>query len=149
MLQDLENELNEIKNYQLVKYHMPNIKFNKNKNIFKMKNISKSDKKKNNNIDNLCLLNKRLSQKYKSLYKDYCSNSHQKFGFKKSLKKINERMYYKSIRKNILEEYDTEEIKKKFKLTEYIVFQRARQALLLQKEKEKCLDIMDSTYKMY
>lgn len=149
LLQDLENELNEIKNYQLVQYHMPSIKFNKNKNIFKMKNISKNDKKKNKNMDNLCLLNKRLSQKYKSLYKDYCSNSHHKYGLKKSLKKINERMYYKSIRKNLIEEYDTEEIKKKFKLTEYIVFQRARQALLLQKEKEKCLDIMNSTYKIY
>ena len=144
LLHDLESELNEIKNYQLIQYDFPNIKNVKSmrnkgeKDIFK----NKLEKNKNMNMSNICLLNKAISEKYKSLYNDYYKNNRNIKKMKKSLKKINERLYYKNIRKNLIEEYDIEEIKKKFKLTEYIVLQRARQAMILENEKEKCLDII-------
>lgn len=148
LLQDLESELNKIKNYHLVQPNLPYTRCSNNSTKYNnCDNKISCENDKNNNMKNICLLNRRISQKYKSLYKDfYNNNNNNKIGVKKSLKKINERMYYKNIRKNIFEEYDTEEIKKKCKLTEYIVLQRTRQALLLQKEKEKCSDIFGNKF---
>ena len=136
LMHGLEDELNEIKNYQLVQYHMSN-KSNKNlKNNNDLNSPQKSEEN-NKNMKNICLISRGISQKYKSFYNDYYTKyNHSKNELKKkSLKKINERMYYKTIRKNFIQEFDTEEIKKKLKLTEYIVLQRVRQALMLTKEK--------------
>lgn len=132
LVKDLENELSEIKNYQLVKYNLIN---NNSKNIKNKctKNTlqNKEEKSKDLNMSNICLVSKGISQKYKLLY-NYSYNNSKVEPKKISLKKLNERMYYNSLRRNLSEEYEIDEIKKKLKLTEYIVLQRAKQAFLFQ-----------------
>ena len=134
LVKDLENELSEIKNYQLVKNNLIN---NNSKNINNKydKNglETKGEKSKDLNMRNLCLVSRGISQKYKLLY-NYSHNSSKVEPKKISLKKLNERMYYNSLRKNLSQEYEIDEIKKKLKLTEYIILQRAKQAFLLQNE---------------
>ena len=134
LVKDLENELSEIKNYQLVKYNLINNN-SKNKNNKYTKNAleSKKENRKDLNMSNFCLVSKGISQKYKLLY-NYSYNNSKVEQKKISLKKLNERMYYNSLRKNLSEEYEIDEIKKKLKLTEYIVLQRAKQAFLIQNE---------------
>ena len=137
LLDNLEGELNEIKNYQLVQYNIPN-KNNKNlRNNYDLNNHENTIEI-NKNMKNICLISRGISEKFKSFYNDYYNKNNliKNEIKKKSLKKLNERMYYKNIRKNLNEEFDIEEIKKKLKLTEYIVLQRAKQALKLIKEKE-------------
>ena len=134
LVQDLENELNEIKNYQLVKYNIINNSTKNLKNKYK-KNIfeNKDENSKDINMSNICLVSEGISQKYK-LLSNYFNNNKKAETKKKSLKKINERMYYNCLKKNLSEEYEIDEIKKKLKLTEYIVLQRAKQAFLLRKK---------------
>ena len=137
LIQDLENELNQIKENKIKKSNILKLKYINNKYITpKNKKIIEVDKNKN-----ICLLNKNFSQRYEFLNSD---NSNNKVKIKKkSLLKINDRMYYNNIKKNIFEEYDLDDITKNLKLTEYIFLQRARKALSLKKEKEKYSDIMN------
>ena len=58
-------------------------------------------------------------------------------------------MYYNTIKKNPIEEFDMDKIRKNLKLTEFIVLQRARQTLMIQKESQKYSDIMNSKCKKY
>ena len=102
-----------------MKYNLINNN-SKNKNNKYPKNAleSKKENSEDLNMSNLCLVSKGISQKYKFLY-NYSYNNRKVEQKKISLKKLNERMYYNSLRKNLSEEYEIDEIKKKLKLTEY------------------------------
>ena len=53
------------------------------------------------------------------------------------MKEINNRMYYDIINKNKNDEYDREEIKKRSKLTEFIVMERVKKKYLLENQNNK------------
>ena len=143
LIKSLEKELNQINDN---KFSTDNILLDlHNKNNKKKKNITKYNFDFNENIKNICLMNRNLSQKYKS----FCDQNDKTEKKKKSLRKINERMYYNSIKKNPIEEFDMEKIRKNLKLTEFIVLQRTRKTLMIQKESQKYSDIMNSKCKKY
>ena len=144
IVKDLESELNHINDKKFSTDNLlGDIQIKKDK-------INKSNIKynfdSNENIKNICLLNRNLSQRYKDFFSQNDKNEKKK----KSLRKINERMYYNSIKRNKpIEEFDMEKIRKKQKLTEFIVLQRTRQTLMIQKESQKYFDIMNSKCKKY
>jgi len=136
IIKDLENELNQVNDNKFSNDYI----LRKNKNYKKNKYNIKYNFDSNDRIKNICLLNRKLSQRYKSFF-SLNDNTEKK---KKSLRKINERMYYNSIKRNPIEEFDMDKIRKKQKLTEFIVLQRTRQTLMMQKESQKYSDIMNS-----
>ena len=143
IIKDLENELNQVNDN---KVSTDNILGDLNsKNYKKNKSNIKYNFDSSVRIKNICLLNRNLSQRYKELF----SQNNKREKKNKSLRKINERMYYNTIKKNPIEEFDMDKIRKNLKLTEFIVLQRARQTLMIQKESQKYSDIMNSKCKKY
>ena len=143
VIKDLENELSQVNDNKVSSDNI--LSDLNNKNYKKNKSKIKYNFDSNDRIKNICLLNRNLSQRYKGFF----SQNDKKEIKKKSLRKINERMYYNSIKKNPIEEFDMDKIRKKQKLTEYIVLQRTRQTLMIQKEIQKYSDIMNGKCKKY
>ena len=54
------------------------------------------------------------------------------FNRQKHIKEINDRMYYNNMKKKYLDQGFSDEIKRKLKLTEYIIVQRAKKKMFLE-----------------
>ncbi len=83
---------------------------------------------------------KEFKEKYKALVVEKNRKLLKQLDKLDHLKKINDRLYYDNFKKSRLMEFDRNDIKKKLKLTEFVVMQRAKKLLLFQKVKESLDD---------
>ena len=123
LIQDLESEIKQIILKKSDKLEEYNNSFIKKQEI--IKNIDK-----NKYIPNLCLLSQGFKEKCQ-INIDKKNKKIIKYMNKQNyLKKINNRLFYNTIKKNKSEIFDRDEIQKNSKLTEYIVMERAKKYLL-------------------
>ena len=123
LIQDLESEIKQIILKKSDKLEEYNNSFIKKQEI--IKNIDK-----NKYIPNLCLLSQGFKEKCQ-INIDKKNKKIIKYINKQNyLKKINNRLFYNTIKKNKSEIFDRDEIQKNSKLTEYIVMERAKKYLL-------------------
>ena len=90
---------------------------------------------KDNNkfVPNLCLLNEDFKEQY-----DYLINKENRkllnnYNKSQHIREINDRMYYNNLKKKYQMQGFNDEIKRKLKLTEYIIVQRAKKKFFLEK----------------
>ena len=123
LVNELETNLQKIQNERAEKLNMLR---------GGVKRLKKYDIKDNNKyVPNLCLVNQDFKQQYeliidkenKKLMKNYNRSQH--------IQEINDRMYYNNIKKRLTDQNFTDEIKRKLKLTEYIIVQRAKKKKFL------------------
>lgn len=130
LIKDLESELKQVnveKSERLEKYNSAFMK--------KLDLINIIDK--NKYIPNLCLVSKDFKEKYKNKVDKKNRRIVKYMNRQEKMKEINNRMYYDIINKNKHAEYDREEIKKRSKLTEFIVMERAKKKYLLENPNNK------------
>ena len=130
LIKDLESELKQIKVEKSKRLEKYNSAFMKK---YDMVNIID----KNKYIPNLCLINKYFKEKCKKNVDKKNRRIVKHINRQEKMKEINNRMYYDIINKNKNDEYDREEIKKRTKLTEFIVMERAKKKYLLENQNNK------------
>ena len=124
LVNELEKSLEQIK-------AEGNIKINKLNSLKSPQKFEIVDK--NKYVPNLCLLNDGLKEQYKYIIEKENKKLRKSYNRQLHIKHINERMYYDNVRKrNNVQSY-TDEIRRKLKLTEFIIVQRTKRKLFYQK----------------
>ena len=131
LIQGLEEEFKSIQREKMEKIE-------KNNNIWNPQVVHDPKEDiidKNKFIPNLCLssqvVNSRLMNKVEKNKQQLLNRLNKQ----KRIKEINQRMYYSSILKDNC--VDIEEIKRRKKLTEFIILERAKKQIALENEKKK------------
>ena len=88
-----------------------------------------SIKDKNKLLPNLCLVNEDFKGQYEYLINKANVKLQNNYNRQKLIKEINDRMYYNNLKKNYMDQGFSDEIKRKLKLTEYIIVQRAKKKI--------------------
>ena len=98
----------------------------------------KTFKIKDNNkfVPNLCLTNQDFKEQYEYIINKENKKLMENYSRYQHIKNINDRMYYNNIKKRFTEQNFTDEIKRKLKLTEYIIVQRAKKKMFLSQFKK-------------
>ena len=88
---------------------------------------------KDNNklVPNLCLINADFKEQYNYLMNKKNTKLLDNYNKQQHIREINDRMYYNNLKKKFHEEGFTDEIKRKLKLTEYIIIQRAKKQMFI------------------
>ena len=88
---------------------------------------------KDNNkfVPNLCLVNKDFREKYEHIIDKENKKLLENYNRYKHIREINDRMYYNNIQKRLTDQNFTDEIRRKLKLTEYIIVERAKKKMIL------------------
>ena len=141
LIKDLESELRQIKIDKMNKLD----KYNNLIDTKKLETIKLSDN--NKYVPNLCLVSQGFREKCKAVVDKKNRKIIKNINKQEHLKKINNRLYYDNIRKNNLLEFDRNDIQRKLKLTEFVVMERAKKILLLQKAKNKFISRLDKINK--
>ena len=89
-------------------------------------------KDKNKLLPNLCLVNEDFKGQYEYLMNKANVKLQNNYNRQKHIKEINDRMYYNNMKKKYLDQGFSDEIKRKLKLTEYIIVQRAKKKMFLE-----------------
>ena len=86
-------------------------------------------------VPNLCLSSKIVNKGLMKKVQQHNEKLLKKMNKQQKIREINQRMYYSSILKE--NSVDLEEIKRRNKLTEFIILERAKKQLALEHEKQK------------
>ena len=89
-------------------------------------------KDKNKLLPNLCLVNEDFKGQYEYLMNKANVKLQNNYNRQKHIKEINDRMYYNNLKKKYMDQGFSDEIKRKLKLTEYIIVQRAKKKMFLE-----------------
>jgi len=89
-------------------------------------------KDKNKYVPNLCMKNEDFKGQYDFLIKRANSKLLNSYNRMQHIREINDRMYYNNLKKKYHDQGVTDEIKRKLKLTEYIIVQRAKKKMFLE-----------------
>ena len=141
LIKDLEYELRQIKIDKMNKLD----KYNNLLNSRKLQTIKLLDK--NKYVPNLCLISKGFKEKCKATVDKKNKKILKTMNKQEHLRQINNRLYYDNIRKNNLIEFDRNDIQRKLKLTEFVVMQRAKKKLFIQKIKNKYMNTITNNKK--
>jgi hypothetical protein len=141
LIKDLEYELRQIKIDKMNKLDI----YNNLIDTRKVQTIKLIDK--NRYVPNLCLISNGFKEKYKAVIDKKNRKIIKNMNRQEHLKQINNRLYYDNIRKNNLIEFDRNDIQKKLKLTEFVVMERAKKILLLQKAKNTLMKVLNENIK--
>jgi hypothetical protein len=96
------------------------------------KKLKKYKIKDNNKfVPNLCLVNQEFKEKYEHIIDKENKKLMENYNRSQHIQEINDRMYYNNIKKRLSDQNFTDEIRRKLKLTEYIIVQRARKKMAL------------------
>jgi hypothetical protein len=97
-----------------------------------IKKLKKYKIKDNNKfVPNLCLINQAFREQYEHIIDKENKKLMENYNKSQHIQEINDRMYYNNIKKRISNQNFTDEIRRKLKLTEYIVVQRAKKKMFL------------------
>ena len=97
-----------------------------------IKKLKKYKIKDNNKfVPNLCLINQEFKEQYEHIIDKENKKLMENYNRSQHIQEINDRMYYNNIKKRITDQNFTDEIKRKLKLTEYIIVQRAKKKMFL------------------
>ena len=129
LIKDLECELRQIHSEKMAKLN------EYNNHYLKQKIEIKKMVDKNKYIPNLCLITKGFKEKCKENIDKINRIIIKKKDKEEKLKEINNRLYYNIIMKNNKAEFDRNEIKRKSKLTEFIVMEKAKKKFLFENAK--------------
>ena len=129
LIKDLECELRQIHSEKMAKLN------EYNNHYLKQKIEIKKMVDKNKYIPNLCLITKGFKEKCKENIDKINRIIIKKKDKQEKLKEINNRLYYNIIMKNNKAEFDRNEIKRKSKLTEFIVMEKAKKKFLFENAK--------------
>ena len=143
LIKDLEYELRQIKIDKMNKLDI----YNNLIDTRKVQTIKLIDK--NKYVPNLCLISNGFKEKYKAVIDKKNRKIIKNMNRQEHLKQINNRLYYDNIRKNNLIEFDRNDIQKKLKLTEFVVMERAKKILLLQKAKNTFMKVLNESTKKH
>ena len=136
MISSLEEEFKQLNNEKV------SINGKNNNLIYKENPINKQIEDKNKLVPNLCLSYKGFSK----LNMNKINKNNKKINNIKTkeekIKEINDRLYY-NFKQNSNNSFDIEKIKRRHKLTEYIILERAKYKALIDLKKEQ-LDIIPS-----
>ena len=93
----------------------------------------KQFKIKDNNkfVPNLCLVNQEFKDNYQHIIDKENKKLMENFNRSQHIQEINDRMYYNNIKKRLTDQDFTDEIRRKLKLTEYIIVQRTKKKMIL------------------
>ena len=138
LIKVLENELSDIQKEKMERIEKSNN--NSYNNSFYKNKVELNDLLNDNNVlvPNLCLSNGALNDVLVNRINETKHKILTKLNKQKQLNEINQRMYYDCVLKN--SEFNIEDIKRRNKLTEFIILERAKKKLELQ-EKKKLLNI--------
>jgi len=89
-------------------------------------------KEKNKFVPNLCLKNDEFKSQYDLLIQRENAKLLSNYNRSQHIREINDRMYYNNFKKKFKEQGYNDEIKRKLKLTEYIIVQRAKKKIFLE-----------------
>ena len=89
-------------------------------------------KDRNKLLPNLCLVNEDFKGQYEYLINKANAKLQNSYNRQKHIKEINDRMYYNNLKKKYMDQGFSDEIKRKLKLTEYIIVQRAKKKMFLE-----------------
>ena len=89
-------------------------------------------KDKNKLVPNLCLVNDDFKGQYEYLMKKVNTKLQNNYNREQHIREINDRMYYNNLKKKYHAQGVSDEIKRKLKLTEYIIVQRAKKKMFLE-----------------
>ena len=89
-------------------------------------------KDKNKLVPNLCLINDDFKGQYEYLMNKVNTKLQNNFNRQQHIREINDRMYYNNLKKKYHAQGVSDEIKRKLKLTEYIIVQRAKKKMFLE-----------------
>ena len=96
------------------------------------KKLKKYRIKDNNKfVPNLCLINQEFKEKYEHIIDKENKKLKENYNKAQHIQEINDRMYYNNIKKRLSDQNFTDEIRRKLKLTEYIIVQRAKKNMIL------------------
>jgi hypothetical protein len=139
LIKVLENELSDIQKEKMERIEKSNNSNSYNNSFYKNK-IELNGLLNDNNVlvPNLCLSNGMMNNVMFNRINETKHKILTKLNKQKQLNEINQRMYYNCVFKN--SEFNIEDIKRRNKLTEFIILERAKKKLELQ-EKKKILDI--------
>ena len=137
LIKDLEFELRQIKIDKMNKLDQ----YNSLVATRKLQTIKLLDN--NKYVPNLCLVSKGFKEKCKEVIDKKNRKIIKNMNKQEHLKQINNRLYYDNIRKNNLIEFDRNDIQRRLKLTEFVVMERAKKKLLLQKAKDTFMNSLD------
>lgn len=135
LIKDLETELRRIRIEKMEKLEKYNNLLTKKTELVDLID-------KNKYIPNLCLLSKGFKEKYKENFDKINRKIFKTKDKMEKLKEINNRLYYDIIRRHNLAEFDRNDIKKKFKLTEFVVMERAKKKFLFESAKNNYVTIL-------
>ena len=90
-------------------------------------------KDKNKYVPNLCLKNEDFKGQYDFLINRANIKLQSNYNKLQHIREINDRMYYNNIKKKYKDQGFSDEIKRKLKLTEYIIVQRAKKRMFLER----------------
>ena len=97
-----------------------------------IKKLKKYKIKDNNKfVPNLCLVNQEFKEKYEQIIDKENKKLMDNYNRSQHIQEINDRMYYNNIKKRLTDQDFTDEVKRKLKLTEYIVVQRAKKKIIM------------------
>ena len=93
----------------------------------------KQFKIKDNNkfVPNLCLVNQEFKKNYEHIIDKENKKLMENYNRSQHIQEINDRMYYNNLKKRLTDQNFTDEIRRKLKLTEYIIVQRAKKKIAL------------------
>ena len=102
----------------------------------KLRGTTKKLKKyriKDNNkfVPNLCLVNQAFREQYEQIVDKENKKLMDNYNKSQLIHEINDRLYYNNIKKKFSDQSFTDEIRRKLKLTEFIVVQRAKKRIFL------------------
>ena len=120
-------------------------KYNNILNSRKLQTIKLLDK--NKYVPNLCLISQGFKEKCKATVDKKNQKILKTINRQEHLKQINNRLYYDNFRKKNLIEFDRNDIQRKLKLTEFVVMQRAKKKLFIQKVKNKYMNTIANNKK--
>jgi hypothetical protein len=89
-------------------------------------------KDKNKYVPNLCMKNEDFKGQYDFLIKRANTKLLNNYNRMQHIREINDRMYYNNLKKKYHDQGVNDEIKRKLKLTEYIIVQRAKKKMFLE-----------------
>ena len=96
------------------------------------KKLKKYKIKDNNKfVPNLCLVNQEFKEKYEQIIDKENKKLMENYNRSQHIQEINDRMYYNNIKKRLTDQNFTDEVKRKLKLTEYIIVQRAKKKMIM------------------
>ena len=126
LVHNLEDELNQIK------IEKKNALINHNQCIFTNQYLLKSFIDNNKYVPNLCMSTKGFSEQCKKNIEKYNNRVKNIITKQERIKNINNRMYYNNIIQKSMKDFDLNDIRKKQKLTEFIVMKRGKERLFKQ-----------------